>query len=85
MKKNILYVIFTCIGDALSRSYISVAFLIMYGTMWSLNMQFDLKLFTLSHVLLSYTQQSSITYFNYALKNLLNYLAAQKRIRVSFD
>ena len=85
MKKNIRYVTFICIGDALSRSYISVTFLIMYGTMWSLNMQFDLKFFTLSHVLLSYMQQSSVKHFNYALRDLLNYMAAQERIRVCFD
>ncbi len=55
----------------------------MYGTMWSLDIRFDTRLFTVSYVVLSYTQQSSVNYFNYAIRDLLNYMAAQKRIRVS--
>ncbi|CAF2833335.1 unnamed protein product, partial [Rotaria sp. Silwood2] len=65
----------------LSQSYISITFLMMYGTMWLFDMKFDTRVFTLSYVLLNYTRQSCINYFNFAIRDLLNYMAAQKRIR----
>jgi hypothetical protein len=57
----------------------------MYGTMWSLDIRFDIRLFTISYVLLTYTHQSNISYFNFAIRDLFNYLAAEKRIRVSLN
>jgi hypothetical protein len=83
MIKTTLFMLCTCIETILSHSYISITSLLMYGTMWSLDMRFDTRLFTVSYVVLSYTQQSSVNYFNYAIRDLLNYMAAQKRIRVS--
>ncbi|CAF3896965.1 unnamed protein product, partial [Rotaria sp. Silwood1] len=38
-------------------------------------------LFTLLYVLLNYTRQCCITFFNFAIHDILNYIAAQKRIR----
>ncbi|CAF4261392.1 unnamed protein product [Rotaria sordida] len=53
----------------------------MYGTMWLFDMKFDTRIFTLSYVLVNYTRQSCINYFNFAIRDLLHYMAAQKRIR----
>jgi hypothetical protein len=75
----------TCIETILSHSYISITSLMMYGTMWSMDMTFDTRLFTISYVILTYTHQSSINFFNFAVRDLLNYMAAQKRIRVSLN
>jgi hypothetical protein len=85
MIKTTLFMMSTCIETILSHSYISVTSLLMYGTMWSLDMRFDTRLFTISYILLTYTHQSSITYFNFAIRDLLNYMAAEKRIRVSLN
>ncbi len=85
MIKTTLFMMCTCIETILSHSYMSITSLMMYGTMWSLDMRFDTRLFTVSYILLSYTHQSSITYFNFAIRDLLNYMAAQKRIRVSLN
>lgn len=80
--KTMVLMLWSSIETVLSHSYISVVFLLMYGTMWSLNIKFDTGLFTLLSVLLTYTRQSSINYFNFAIRDLVNYIAAQKRIRV---
>ncbi|CAF3993643.1 unnamed protein product [Rotaria sp. Silwood1] len=53
----------------------------MYGAMWTFNIKFDTGLFTLLYVLLNYTRQCCITFFNFAIHDILNYIAAQKRIR----
>ncbi|CAF3088983.1 unnamed protein product [Rotaria sp. Silwood2] len=66
----------------LSHIYINVTFLMIYGTMWAFDMKFDAGFFTLSYVLLSYTRQSCVNFFNFAIRDLLHYMAAQKRIRV---
>ncbi|CAF4718803.1 unnamed protein product [Rotaria sp. Silwood1] len=79
--KTTLFMMCTCIETVLSHSYISITFLMMYGTMWSFDMKFDTRVFTLSYVLVNYTRQSCINYFNFAIRDLLNYMAAQKRIR----
>jgi len=83
MIKTTLFMICTSIEMILSHSYISITCLMMYGTMWSLDMRFDTRLFTISYVILTYTHQSSVNNFNYAIRDVLNYMAAQKRIRVS--
>jgi hypothetical protein len=83
MIKTILFMLCSCVETVLSHSYISVTFVMMYGTMWSLDTRFDTRLFTIMYILLTYTRQSSVNNFNYAIRDLLNYMAAQKRIRVS--
>ena len=76
------YIMCNCLDGILSHTYISVAFLMTYGTMWSLDMPFDAGFFAICFVILSYTRQSSITSFNYAVRDIVNYMAAEKRIRV---
>ncbi|CAM4841394.1 unnamed protein product [Rotaria magnacalcarata] len=81
MIKTTVFMMCHCIETILSQSYLSVIFLMIYGTMWSLNIKFDTRSFTLLYVLVNYTRQSCITYFNFAIRDVLNYMAAQKRIR----
>ncbi|CAF4354696.1 unnamed protein product [Rotaria socialis] len=81
MVKTTVFMMCHCIEAILSQSYLSVVFLMIYGTMWSLNLKFDTRSFTLLYVLVNYTRQSCITYFNFAIRDVLNYMAAQKRIR----
>ncbi|UJR14779.1 hypothetical protein I4U23_001767 [Adineta vaga] len=69
------------IDTVLSNSYLNVTFLIMYGSMWLLNIRFDTRFFTMSYILLNYTRQCNVTYFNFAIRDLLQYIAAEKRIR----
>ena len=78
-----LYAISNCLDTILSSSYISVAFLLMYGSMWMLNMRLDTGFFALAYVLLSYTRQSSVKSLSYAVQDMVAYLASQRRIRVS--
>src|ERR1700749_433261 len=81
MIKTTLFMMCTCIETILSQSYISITCLLMYGTMWSLDMRFDARLFTVSYVILTYTHTARVSHFNFAIRDILNYLAAQKRIR----
>ncbi|CAF4171006.1 unnamed protein product [Rotaria sp. Silwood2] len=82
MIKTTIFRMCTCIEMILSQNYVSITFLMMYGTMWLFDMKFDTRVFTLSYVLLSYTHQSCVNYFNFAIRDLLNYVVAQKRIRI---
>ncbi len=45
-------------------------------------MRFDSRLFVISYSLLIYTRNSSMNNFNQAIRDLINYVAAEKRIRV---
>jgi hypothetical protein len=73
---------FNSVDAVLAHSYLNVTLLLIYGTMWWLNMRFDSRLFVMSYSLLSYTRNSSMNNFSMALRDLINYVAAQKRIRV---
>lgn len=76
------FIMCKCLDGILSHTYISLAFLMMYGTMWSLDMPFDTGFFAICFVILSYTRQSSVNSFNYAVGDVISYMAAQTRIRV---
>ncbi|CAF4608413.1 unnamed protein product, partial [Rotaria sp. Silwood2] len=70
-----------CIQTLLSHTYMSVTFLMMYGTMWSLGIQFDTRFFALASCMLGYMRLSIIDFFTYAVRYLVYYLAAKKRIQ----
>ena len=78
-----LYATSNCLDTILSSSYISVAFLLMYGSMWMLNMRLETGFFTIAYVLLSYTQQSSVKFLSNGIKSIVAYRVSQQRIRVS--
>jgi hypothetical protein len=75
--------IFFCVHTLLSHTYISLTFLMMYGTMWSIGIKFDTRFFALAACMLAYMRLSIVEFFNYAVRNLVYYLAAKKRIEVS--
>jgi len=67
----------------LSHTYISVTFLMMCAAMWSFNIQFDTRFFAIASCMLGYMRLSVVDFFHYAIRYLVNYIAAQKRIQVS--
>ena len=73
---------FNSFDVVLAHSYINVALLLIYGAMWWLSMRFDSRLFVISYSLLTYARNASMNTFNLGLRDLINYVAAAKRIRV---
>ncbi|CAF1094580.1 unnamed protein product [Didymodactylos carnosus] len=72
--------ILDCVQTLFSHTYANVVFLLMYGAMWYLNIALDTKYFTISYCLLAYLRLSVVDFFNYAVRNLVQYLSARKRI-----
>jgi hypothetical protein len=54
----------------------------MYGAMWSSGIQIDTRFFALAACMLGH-MRLSILDFTFAIRNLVHYLAARKRIQVS--
>ncbi|CAF1332047.1 unnamed protein product [Didymodactylos carnosus] len=69
-----------CVQTLFSHTYIYVTFLMMYATMWSLNIQFDTRFFAIASCLLGYVRWVVMDCFNYAIRNLVQYVAAKRRI-----
>jgi hypothetical protein len=57
----------------------------MYGTMWSLGIKFDTRFFALAVCMLGYMRLSIIDFFSFAVRFLVYYWAAKKRIQVRMD
>jgi hypothetical protein len=55
----------------------------MYGTMWKLGIQLDTRFFALAACMLGYMRLSIIDFFTFAVRHLVYYLAAKKRIQVN--
>ena len=54
----------------------------MYGTMWATNTPIDTRFFAVAACMLGYMRLSIVDFFTYAIRNLVHYLAARKRIQV---
>jgi hypothetical protein len=54
----------------------------MYGTMWSLGIQFDTRFFAVAACMLGYMRLSIVDFFTYAIRYLVYYIAAKRRIEV---
>ncbi|CAF1074324.1 unnamed protein product [Adineta ricciae] len=67
--------------QTLKYTYTSVTFLLMYLTMWFLDMSLDTRVFALYSCLIGYLQYSVMDFLLQAIRNLIEYLAAQKRIQ----
>lgn len=67
----------------LSHTYVCIIFLLMYGTMWALNIRFDTRFFAIASCMLIHLQYTLIEFGNGVL-HLVNYYTATKRIQVSF-
>ncbi len=66
-----------------SHTYVCITFLIMYGTMWSLDMRFDTRFFAVASCMLSHVDNSLLN-FGTGIHSLVDYLTAAKRIQVCF-
>jgi hypothetical protein len=55
----------------------------MYAAMWSLGIRFETRFFALAACMLGYMRLSIVDFFTYAVRNLVHYTAAKKRIQVS--
>ena len=73
-----------CFTMLFTHTYVAITFLMIYGTMWSLNMRFDTAFFAVVACLLSYLEMS-VGDFGVGIRNLVNYLTAAKRIQVSMN
>ena len=71
-----------CIQMLFSQTYISVTFLMMYATMWFLNIRFDTHFFAIASCLLPYMRTTIVEFFSYAVRDLFNCISAQRRIQV---
>lgn len=71
-----------CIQMLFSQTYVSVTFLMMYATMWLLNIRFDPQFFAIGSCLLTYMRTTTVEYFGYAVRDLVHYISAQRRIQV---
>jgi hypothetical protein len=71
-----------CIQAFFAHTYICITFLVIYGTMWSLNMPFDTSFFAVVACLLNFLEFSVMDFGN-SIRHLVNYLAAAKRIEVT--
>ncbi|CAF1632625.1 unnamed protein product [Rotaria magnacalcarata] len=72
--------IFDSIQTIFTQTYITVTFLIIFGTMWLLNMHFDMRLFTVAACMLCYLE-ISLMEFGIGMHDLVHYAAAEKRIQ----
>ena len=71
-----------CFQMILCQSYIIVTFLMMYATMWSLDMPFDTRFYVVAASMLVFIQSSVVNFFGMGVRDLALYLPAAKRIEV---
>jgi hypothetical protein len=87
-RKEIMRYAFRLIPESiqllLSHTYISLTFLIIYGTMWSLDMRFDTRFFAISTCMLGYLELSLLD-LGTGIRNFVNYLTAARRIEVGIE
>ncbi len=57
----------------------------MYTTMWAVDMRFDTKFFAVSMCMLNHLRTNVVHQFTIAVRNLVHYMAAQKRIQVDLN
>src|SRR4051812_3179142 len=76
------YVAVNCITQTFNYTYIAVIFFLMYFTMWRLKIPFDNHFFALSACLIGFLQYGVMDFLFQSIRNLIEYLAAEKRIQV---
>ncbi len=74
-----------CVQTLLSHTFINIVFLLMYTAMWSFDIQFDTKFFAVSMCMANHLRVNVVHQFTVALRNFVNYMAAQKRIQVDLN
>ncbi|UJR11087.1 hypothetical protein I4U23_015269 [Adineta vaga] len=70
-----------CITQTFNYTYTAVTFFLMYLTMWSLNISLDTRFFALCSCLIGYMQYGVMDFLFEAIRNLIEYMAAEKRIQ----
>jgi hypothetical protein len=75
-------VLLDCVQLLFCQTYISISFLMIYGTMWFLDIRFDPHFFAVASCLLAYMRTTVVEFFSYAIKDFVNYMSAQRRIQV---
>jgi hypothetical protein len=80
--QHTLYAIYDCVRTIFSNNYTNMTFLMMYGTMWTLNIRFDTRLFAVASCILAFLRVYCIDFFSNPIHDMSNYLAARKRIEV---
>ncbi len=53
--------------------------------MWSFNIRFDTKFFAVSMCMANHLRVNVVHQFTVAVRNFVNYMAAQKRIQVDYN
>jgi hypothetical protein len=71
-----------CIQLLLSHTYVGMTFLMMYGAMWLLNIQFDTRFFAIAFCILGYMRFFVIELFGMGIRECGHYLTARTRIEV---
>jgi hypothetical protein len=66
----------------LSHTHLAITLLMIYVTIWIRDIPFDIRLFAILISLIGYMRMWTIDTYNYALRNLVHYLTARKRIQV---
>jgi hypothetical protein len=56
----------------------------MYGAMWKFDVRFDTRFFAVAYSLLNHTEIFLMGWLTEAIRSLAKYMAAEKRIQVSF-
>ena len=74
-----------CIQTLLSNTFNSVTFLIIYSIMWTFHLKFDIQFFAITMCMTNHVRNHVVYPFTVGVRNLVNYLSAQKRIKVSDD
>ncbi len=67
----------------LVHSYISIMYLLMYGTMWAFDIKFDTRFYAIAACMLAFMQISAMIFIALGIRDLAQYLSAQRRIKVS--
>lgn len=77
-----LHFLLNSVRMLLYQTYTSITFLMIYATMWYLNIHFDPHFYAIASYLLTYMRMTIVEFFSFAVKNLVQYLSAQQRIKV---
>lgn len=72
-----------CFQTLLSHTHMAITLLMIFMVIWLLDLRFDTRLFAILVCLVGYMRMWTIDTFNYAVRNLVHYLAARRRIEVT--
>ena len=71
-----------CIQTLLSHTFNNVTFVLIYTVLWAFHLKFDIQFFAITMCMTNHLRMNVVHPFTMAVRNLVNYLAAQNRIKV---